>query len=331
MKILWLVLGLGLVGPARAQEDDVRVSPEIAAVIRGGLQYLAMQQSPNGSWTQPGRDSWTTGITGYALLAFVATGNLPNEGEYGKVAAAAKQFLLDSLQNDGIFAPVGPQYMYGHGIATLVLSELYGQTKAATLRPRLERAVQVIIRSQNGAGGWRYQPVAGDADMSVTVLQALALRAAKEAGLDVPQATLDNAVEYIHSCYEPRTGGFKYQPRGAESFACTAAAVYSLQVLGRHADPQVASGAEHLTQLFERKTPYNAYGIFYANPAKYLLGGPAWNKWYTELSAELVKSVRRQGDLLYWENEDVLGRTYCTAVHTIILALPYHYLPLYQR
>ena len=109
MKILWLVLGLGLVGPARAQEDDVRVSPEIAAVIRGGLQYLAMQQSPNGSWTQPGRDSWTTGITGYALLAFVATGNLPNEGEYGKVAAAAKQFLLDALQNDGIFAPVGPQ------------------------------------------------------------------------------------------------------------------------------------------------------------------------------------------------------------------------------
>ena len=331
MKRLWLILILGWVVPVGAQEDEVRVDPESAAAIRGGLKYLAAQQRPDGSWTEPGRETWTTGITGYALLAFLATGNLPNEGEYSRVAAAGKQYLLDTLQTNGKYLPVGAQYMYGHGIATLVLAELYGQTKSETMRPKLEKAVQVIVGAQNSAGGWRYQPVAGDADMSVTVLQALALRAAKEAGLDVPQATLDKAVDYIHSCYEAPTGGFCYQPGRLGSFACTAAAVYSLQALGHHADPQVQRGSDHLTQVYDGKRGYNAYGLFYANPAKYLAGGSAWKTWYATLSGDLLKISHRQNDQVYWEKEDVLGRVYCTAVYTTILALPYHYVPLYQR
>ena len=40
-------------------------------------------------------------ITGYVLLAFMAAGNLPEEGDYARQVNAGMQFLLDSLQPDG--------------------------------------------------------------------------------------------------------------------------------------------------------------------------------------------------------------------------------------
>ena len=334
LALLWLIVLAGVAGPVRAQQEEVTVDRETTEAIRGGLKYLALEQSPNGSWTEQNKEAWSTAITGYALMAFLASGNLPNEGEYGKVVAAGKQFLLDSLHGDGKFATVGHggQYMYGHGIATIVLAELYGQTKSATMRPKLEKAVQLIVGAQNPEGGWRYSPISKDADISVTVLQAVALRAAKEAGLDVPQATLDNAVKYIHSCFDERTGGFSYQPHGGAGFARTAAAIYSLQVLGHYDDPGVRTGADYLAKHFTEKNGYVAYGHFYAAPAAYMIGGETWKTWYTNLRAELLKTARRQGEAVYWEKQGAdPGTTYCTAVYTTLLALPFHYVPLYQR
>ena len=334
MNRLGLIILLCAAGSVFAQQVEVTVDRETANVIRGGLKYLVAQQNPSGAWTEMNKPEWETAITGYALMAFLATGNLPNEGEFGKIVAAGRQYLLDTLQSDGKFITVrrGGQYMYGHGIATIVLAELYGQTKSETIRPKLEKAVHVIVGAQNREGGWRYSPVASDADISVTVLQVVALRAAKEAGLDVPQTALDNAVKYIHACYDAKTGGFGYQPHGAAGFARTAAAVYSLQVLGRYDDPKVKTGSEFLVQHFSEKTGYVAYGHFYAGPAEYMIGGETWKQWYVNLRASLLKSVRRQGDLAYWEKQGSdPGSVYTTAVYTTLLALPYHYVPLYQR
>ena len=90
--------------------------------------------------------------------------------------------------------------MYGHGIGTIALAELFGQTRDQTLRPKLEKAVKLIVSCQNPAGGWRYAPRPNDADISVTVLQVVALRAAKNSGIDVPQQTIDNAIRFVKSC-----------------------------------------------------------------------------------------------------------------------------------
>ena len=102
--------------------------------------------------------------------------------------------------------------MYAHGIATIALAELYGQTRSPAIRGKLDRTIKLIIASQNQQGGWRYRPVVRDADVSVTVLQVVALRAAKNSGIDVPQRTIDNAVKYVKACHHARTGGFSYQP-----------------------------------------------------------------------------------------------------------------------
>ena len=64
---------------------------------------------------------------------------------------------------------------------------------SAELREKLSLAVKLIVNSQNNEGGWRYYPKKDDADISVTVCQVMALRAAHNAGMLVPKKTIERA------------------------------------------------------------------------------------------------------------------------------------------
>ena len=316
------------------KEITVKVTPEIRSLIRGGLKYLASQQRIDGSWSlKEGRMGHPVAITGYVLLAFMSAGNLPQEGEYAKNVAAGMQFLLDSVQPDGLYRGVSNgQYMYNHGIATIALAELYGESHSPTLHGKLQRAVDVILNAQNPAGGWRYSPLPRDADISVTVLQAVALRAAQDAGLSIPPEAISKAVDYVNSCFNAAKGGFSYQPGTEPGFARTAAAIYSLQVLGRYDDPQVKAGSEYLAATKERSQW--SYGNYYAAPAQYMIGGDTWRAWYAQMSEFLIKTARHEGDMVYWDkaaDPSTPGEIFSTAVFVHVLAMPYHLVPLYQR
>jgi hypothetical protein len=247
-------------------------------------------------------------------------------------------FLLSCCRPDGYIAhSAGESNMYGHGIATIALAELYGQTRDPNIRPKLQRAVQLIVNTQNAEGGWRYQPRVADADVSVTVLQVVALRAGKNCGLDVPQETIDRAVKYVRACCDRETGGFRYIPRDMRGpgFARTAAAIYSLQVCGLYDDPMVLRGSKFLFERFRiRESEWFTYGNFYAAPAQYMIGGETWKKWYGRVKPTLVANVKRSGENFYWQPLDAdrgVNDVFATAVYTTILAVPYGYLPLYQR
>jgi hypothetical protein len=325
--------------PLRSEDaatDPVVVDPPTEAVINGALHYLAAQQQTNGSWTAVGRrGDHPVAITGYVLLAFMAAGNLPEEGDYARQVNAGMQFLLDSLQPDGTYRGVNAgQYMYNHGIATIALAELYGQTRSPAIRTKLGRAVKLIIDTQTdkgeNKGGWRYRPYPGDADISVTVMQVVALRAAKNGGLDVPQQTIDDAIGYVRRCKTSAAGGFSYQAgRGGPGFARTAAAIYSLQVCGQYNDPLVQQGSDYLFEQNRTGNQWWTYGCNYATPAQYMIGGATWKRWYTLMKDTLLGSVKREGDQCHWEGD--VGPVYCTAAHATILAMPWHYIPLYQR
>jgi hypothetical protein len=321
--------------------DPVRVDEKTDQIIKGALKWLASKQAPNGAWGSTDMEQQhPIAMTGYALMAFQAAGQLPNEGEYGKQVSLGMQYLIDSIAPDGLMGNKNNgQYMYGHGVATIALAELYGQTKSPAARAKLDKIVRVIVSSQNNEGGWRYRPIAYQADISVSVLQVVGLRAAKNAGLDVPQTTIDRAVEYVKKCYHPDSGGFSYQPGQSPGFARTAAAIYSLQVCGLYDDPLVKSGSDYLFKNFkESRSEWFTYGNFYAAPAQYMRGGEVWEKWYGQLKDVLVKKATVRGDIAYWDpNETQLdggrnvGPVYVTSVYTMILAMPYHYIPLYQR
>lgn len=313
----------------------VRVDAQTSEVIKGGLKFLSRQQQLNGSWTAgEGKMGHPVAITSYMLLAYMGTGNLPGEGEYSKNVTAGLQFLLDRIQPDGLFQDVSPgQYMYNHGMATIAIAEMYGQSQSSAVRPKLERLIQVILKAQAPQGGWRYTPQSRDSDVSVTVMQVVALRAAQESGISVPQEAINRATQYVVSCSDAKTGGFAYQPGQPAGFARTAAAIYSLQVLGKYDDPLVKAGSEYLFANVKKRTGHWAYGSYYAAPAQYMIGGETWRNWYTEIKALLLGEVQRTGDVAHWEakGRDDVNAVFCTAVFVHILAIPYHYLPLYQR
>ena len=319
-------------------QDNVVVDVPTEKVIRAALKYLAAKQSPNGSWNAGGGEH-PVAMTAYTLMAFLASGNTPNEGEYGKNVTRGMQYLLERVGPDGYISAGGNggdrggSNMYGHGIASIALAELYGMSKDPRLKQKLELAIHLIENCQNDQGGWRYAPRKSDADLSVTVLQVVALRAAKNSGIDVAQRTIDNAVRFVKSCYDEASGGFTYQPRNRQpGFARTAAGIYCLQVCGLYDDPMVGKGSQFLVDSKGNMNEWYTYGHFYAAPAQYMIGGDIWKHWYEKMNKELLATVRREGDFASWEPVDhKVGTLYATAVYTTILAMPYHYIPLYQR
>ena len=319
----------------RAKTDPVKVDAETEKIIKGSLKYLASKQTATGAWGAYGEEKQRQlAMTGYVLICYQASGHLPGEGEYGKNVTAGMQYLLDIVGPDGVMGNRSDgQYMYGHGIASIALAELYGQTKNPAMRAKLDRVIKLIISAQNTEGGWRYRPVSYDADISVTVLQVVALRAAKNGGIEVPQKTIDDAVKYVKACFDERTGGFCYQPYRDPGFARTAAAIYSLQVCGLYDDKMVGRGSKYLFDNYREDHEWFAYGNFYAAPAQYMIGGETWSKWYATVKDTLLKTVRTDGDLVWWEarGRGGVGPNWSTAVYATMLAMPYHYIPLYQR
>lgn len=316
---------------ARSGAEDVVVDERSERLINAGLKYLASRQQPNGSWAEGDRNH-AAAITAYVLIAFMATGNVPNEGEYGQTVQRGVDFLLNCVRPDGyIAAAEGSHNMYGHGIATLALGELYGMTNDEAIRPRLERAIKLIIGAQSKEGGWRYNPRPGDADVSVSVLQVVALRVAKNSGIDVPEETLDRAVKYIRACHD-NSGGFTYQSRGGGPGAArTAAAVYALQVCGLYEDKMVQDGSAYYLKRYEQDRQYFTYGVNYAGPVHYMIGGDTWRKFYGSIRERISKEAKNQGGMTFWDAQGPGGESYATAVNVGVLAMPYAYLPLYQR
>src|SRR5438477_5690779 len=158
-------------------------------------------------------------------------GNLPGRGQYAENVQKCLDFVLQSTQESGLVASDqsnGP--MYGHGFATLFLGEVYGMTGDEQVKEKLQKAVRLIQKCQNPEGGWRYQPVPYDADISVTICQIMALRAARDGGVKVEKSIMDKAIKYVREC-QNEDGGFCYQAEmhGAGSgYARTAAGVAAL-------------------------------------------------------------------------------------------------------
>ena len=197
----------------------------------------------------------------------------------------------------------------------------------------LERAVLLILQSQNKEGGWRYQPVPNDADISVTVMQVMALRAARNSGLHVPDQALDTAITYINSCRDPKTGGYSYQPRqNAPEFARTAAGICVLHLCGRHAADEIPQAVKYLESKFDSNHHF-FYGHYYASHAMHQVGGKAWEAWYERLRKKLLPAQAPDGS---WPKSARLdssspGPVYQTAIAVIALAVPEQFVPIYQR
>ncbi len=301
--------------------------------VSRGFIYLRAHQNADGSFGR-GRYGKHVGITALCALAYMSDGNVPGRGEYGEQVAGALQFVLDHATETGLLAAEGSHGpMYGHGFATLFLGEIYGMNPAdKRVRDALVKAVDLIEGTQNDEGGWRYNPVPYDADISVTICQIMALRSARNAGIKVPKQVIDRAVDYVRRCQNP-DGGFKYMLQaGGSAWPRTAAGVASLFYAGIYEDDSITRGLEYLiaTALPGRRAASQAhyyYGHYYAVQAMYLAGGEAWATWWPAVRDELLSKQASNGGWL----DHHAGGAYATAMSLIIMQMPKRYLPIFQR
>jgi hypothetical protein len=196
---------------AAPKENDALIDDRTELAIKSGLTWLATVQNDDGSF---GMGTFKGGIavTSLAAMAFMAGGSGPSRGPHGDQVEKALQYVLDRSLPSGFLnartaATHGP--MYDHAFGTLFLSEAYHLTRRPEVRDKLAKAVRLIVDTQNDEGGWRYQPVRRDADLSVTVCQLNALRGASQAGLFVPPVTFEKSISYARISPNP-DGGFSY-------------------------------------------------------------------------------------------------------------------------
>lgn len=325
-------------GRVSADTSSPDLSPELDDAVSKGMNYLVTTQLEDGSWSS-GRFGKNVAITSLACLAIMADGHIPGRGAYGDAVDRGVEFILNSTAENGLLtseANNGP--MYGHGFATLFLGEVYGMTpggdnaRTNRIHETLVKAVRMIEQTQNEDGGWRYNPVPYDADVSVTICQIMALRSARNAGIEVNSEVIDSAVEYVRMC-QNSDGGFKYQlGSGNSAWPRTAAGVAALYYAGIYEDDAIDRGLAYLesTALPGKASASRShyfYGQYYAVQAMHMAGGEHWDLWWPAIRSELLAVQTNDGS---WDDRSV-GKPYGTAMALIILQMPKRYLPIFQK
>ena len=75
-------------------KDNVKMDEETKKAVDKALKYLADKQEADGAWGN-------TAITGFTLLAFMANGHMPNQGDHGKAVAKGIRYLCSTAREDG--------------------------------------------------------------------------------------------------------------------------------------------------------------------------------------------------------------------------------------
>lgn len=312
------------------------MTPVTIGSIEKGLEFLASRQHTDGSFGSGSVYQRNVAVSSLSGLAFISAGHTPGRGKYGDVVDRAVAFILGSTRASGyIIQDESPSHgpMYGHGFATMFLAEVYGMTEQKEVREKLEKAVKLIIQTQSKEGGWRYYPESKDADLSVTVCQIMALRAARNAGIFVPKNTVDRCIEYVEKC-QNSDGGFRYQSiKQSESlFPLTAAGIVALNSSGIYDGPELQRSVDHLMRYLPhpkivRYEGHYFYGHYYGVQAMWQAGGSEWEQWYPAIRDELVRKQYANGS---WDDPQICTE-YGTAMACIILQIPNQYIPIFQR
>jgi hypothetical protein len=335
---------VGTVLPSLARADEPPTNPlqgneldeKEQAAVEKGLAALAKRQDKDGSFG--GGMSKQVAVTSLCAMAFMQNGNLPGRGKYGPNVEKAVNNIVNCTQESGLIC--GDQMnppMYGHGFATLFLAEVYGMTGDERVKEKLQKAVKLIQKSQNDQGGWRYQPAPVDADISVTICQVMALRAARDAGIKVEKEVIDKAISYVKKC-QNGDGGFSYQANqggggmGGSGFARSGAGLAALYYAGAYNDESVKKGLGYLIKFVPGKggradmEGNYYYGNYYAVQAMFLAGGEHWKTWYPAIRNELVKKQNAGTGL--WQGDNT--EEFASAMALLILQMPNRYLPVYS-
>lgn len=326
-----------------------------AAVLRA-LEWLRINQNPDGSWGTNSPDK--EGYTGLALLTYLAHGETTASEKYGETVEKAIRYLI-SRQNDkgGFIAPpfTGAPKCYAHAIATYGISEAYGMTRIPSIKPVMEKAVQVLLDGQKhyDHGGWQMYAYDGSKgygqwDISLAAFCAQALKAAYIAGAENPglKDGMDKAARFIMG-KQKEDGSFPYSNSNpGRQPNITGAAVLSLQLLGYGSEAATRQGLQYLRDAdasWSRPPQAPLYAWYYVTQARFHQGGPAWSSWNEKCAPTLIRNQNEDGSWLSpglaltgdgvereFRGEEINTKVYATTLAALSLQVYYRFLPTYQ-
>ncbi|MBK8980168.1 MAG: terpene cyclase/mutase family protein [Planctomycetes bacterium] len=341
----------------------------VADAVSNALEWLARHQDDDGKWdsdgfmkhdaageacTGPGNPTHDIGVTGLALLAFLADGSTLRSGPYSEVIKKGVQWLREQQdEKTGLFGSnAANEFIYDHAIATLAMVEAYGLSDYRLLRSTAQKGINYLEWHRNPYAMWRYQPRDGDNDTSVTSWCIQAYAAAASFRLDVNQQVMPLAMSWIDQMTDPATGRTGYSERGGVSSrfagdhavrypsdrneAMTAAALYMRFLCGQSPDANPVMRQQ--ADLIIAKPPawdveggrIDSMAWLYGSLALYQYGGRHWQEWARSLSSALLPNQHTEGAAAgSWDPIDVWGdyggRVFTTAMHTLSLQTYYRF------
>jgi hypothetical protein len=325
-----------------AQPPGVRVGEVVPRDVRElydrGLNFLASTQREDGGWPNSMQDG--AGTVGMGLMVFLASGEDPNFGLYSVHVRRSLRYIISAQDPETGFLG---QSMYHHGFGMLALAEAYGAVDDRNLWPQgknvrtigaaLELAVRAAITSQknNSQGAWRYSPDSTDADTSVSGAVLVGLLAARNAGIEIPDQSIDKAISFYRQMTSS-SGQVAYAGLGGfdESLARVSIATLVYSVARRKDLAEYKATLGFLKDRAEGSPDqgrgYEDYTRYYEAQALFQGDVEAWDKWNKLLVRKLKQAQQRDGSI-----EGQFGVSTSTSLSLLAVAVNFRFLPIYER
>ena len=322
-----LTIATGASAQSRLFIGSDTVPTAVESIYARGLRYLVNTQQADGSWDdQYGREP---GVVGLAVLAMLACGEDPNVGPHQVAIHRGLRYILSCADaKTGQIGLPATLTMYSHGFATLALAEAYGEVDEPGLGPALQRGVDLIVAAQkrNTRGAWRYKADSTDADTTVSGAQMVALFAARNAGIAVPDDSIVSGLKFFRSCQDP-AGGIGYDGAG-RSVTLTSIGMLVFTLARQKDTAAYRTAASVFKQASEgERNILNPYHAYYASQAAFHCDEATWQAWNQVNIAGMQQHQGSDGSLFGGN----YGSCFNTAAGLLSLALNYRYLPIYER
>ena len=316
---------------------STRTNEEIHESIERGLRFLQRGQQADGNFNSD-LSRRVPGIAALAGMAYLATGHVPGEGEFGDVINKCIDAVLNRADRNKYLGGHDGR-MYSHAICTLFLSEVSGivdPERQKRIDDVLPRATKIIIDAQavpkdvNHKGGWRYNPNSTDSDLSCSGWNLMALRSMRLNGAPVPDLAISEAVRYTLNRHNSQTGQFGYQGNTDYSVTLTGAAILSLALCGAYDNPAIPRGVRYLNSVFRQLPSQDRcfYGMYYTSQGLFQWGGPEWQAFADWMYEYWIPRQTPEGG---WNRGEENCPYYQTAMVINAFTVPYRQLPIYQR
>lgn len=312
-------------------------------------------------------DSCPNAATALALMAYLGDGKSLKDRDYRKEIMGGMTYLLRKVRPVSEQILRTPQELQqalareaslvegeyadfrSHAWGTLTVCEFFALTKEPPYRVAAQALVTHVEHQQNEDGGWPHRErelnvnnmlvpkkESHHSSSIATVWNLMALRAAKEAGLEVSRRALDNAIKYLTRKLDDMERLYKDHPQ--KQILVTDVQEYTYILLGLELlkeQPERSLVKMILEKTVEKPIPgdmrYSLMTTFLARDVQ----GEIWKNWNQLMKKEYLQTqmIEKEergswfysvGDASRFEG----GRFYCTTMTLLILESYYRYSPL---